>query len=342
MERSVRSVRWGRVLAAAGALALAFALRRVLWTLTVQLAAACLLLALALPLCRWLEKRMKPGLAASLSLVALGAVALALLLGVIPPLVGQFRLLSASLPELLRWGEEHLRTLTGWLERRGVDLLSLRDGLLGQLQQQAAGWVSGAAQGLRGMASSLGVVLLSPLIAYYLLRDRKRIAAALTLLVPVRHRARTVRALREMRRETAGFLRGQLVVSGAVGALTALGLLLIGSPGWLLWGLLMGIMEVVPYVGPWIAGVPAVLFSLQGGLLHALWTLAVIVTVQQLEGGLLSPRLLSGATRLHPLTILLTITAGGVVGGAWGMILSIPLVVSTRGALRGLRARGNM
>ncbi len=129
------------------------------------------------------------------------------------------------------------------------------------------------------------------------------------------------------------------MVSAAVGSLTAVGLLAVGSPGWLFWGLLMGMMEVVPYIGPWIAGVPAVLFALQGGVMHAVWVLVIIVAVQQLEGGLLSPRLLSGATRLHPLTILLSITAGGVVAGAWGMIFSVPLVVSLRGILRGLRVR---
>lgn len=340
MERgSIGSVRWGRVLAVAALAAAAYALRRVLGTLAVQLAAACLLLALALPLCRWLEKHMKPALAASVSLLALGAGAAIVLLGMIPPLVAQFRLLSSSLPDMLRWAEEHLQTLLGFLERRGVNLTSLRDGLMQQVQQQAGGWVSGAAQGLRSAASSLNVVLLSPLIAYYLLLDRRRIADGLMLLVPVRHRARTVRAMREMRRETAGFFRGQLVVSAAVGSLTAVGLLAVGSPGWLLWGLLMGMMEVVPYIGPWIAGVPAVLFALQGGVMHAVWVLVIIVAVQQLEGGLLSPRLLSGATRLHPLTILLSITAGGVVAGAWGMIFSVPLVVSLRGILRGLRVR---
>jgi predicted PurR-regulated permease PerM len=163
-------------------------------------------------------------------------------------------------------------------------------------------------------------------------------AAALTLLLPVKHRARGVRAAREMRRETAAFLRGQLLLSLSVGGLTALGLLLTGTPGWLLLGLLMGVMELVPYIGPAIAGTPAVLLALQNGWTSALWTLAVLFVVQQMEGTLLSPRLLAGATRLHPMTVLLLISAGGMLGGALGMVLVIPAVVAVRGALRGWRA----
>lgn len=73
----------------------------------------------------------------------------------------------------------------------------------------------------------------------------------------MKYRRAVVLAAREMRRETAGFLRGQLLLSGMVGLLTGLGLLLVGTPGWLVLGVLMGIMELIPYIGPIIAGIPA-------------------------------------------------------------------------------------
>lgn len=67
------------------------------------------------------------------------------------------------------------------------------------------------------------------------------------------------------------------------------------------------------------------LLALSGGWSRALWTLAVLVGVQQLEGGFLSPRMLSGATKLSPLTVLLSISAGGVLGGTRGMLLALPV-----------------
>ncbi len=323
--------------AALGALAL-IVCRKAVLALVVQLGAAYLLVGLALPLCRKLESRVKPGAAAALSLGAVALGAAALLLCLVPLIAGQVRQLSASLPGVIRWCGEKYQALQGWLFSRGVNLAPVESDLLGRLTQGAGVLAKGVARKLQQAASSLSTVVLSPLLAFYLLRDRRRVASFLTLMFPVRYRACAVRAVREMRRETAGYLRGQLLVSLFVGVLTALGLTLVGTPGSLLLGVLMGVMEMVPYIGPWIAGVPAVLLSLQHGLPKALWTVGVLFVVQQTEGTLLSPHLMSGCTRLHPAVVLLAISAGGVLGGAWGMMLALPCLVSIRGAVRGARA----
>ena len=337
MENAVRQRRLRAVMLLLPAAAAAFLLRGVLRELALQLGAAYLLMAMALPLCRLLERRLTPGISAVLAFTGLGAAAVALLLLLIPPLVRQFRQLSESLPALADWVRARLEAAQAMLLARGVDLSRVQARLTDQVQELAARIMTWAADAMSRTGAVMGRLFLAPLFAFYLLRDRRRIAENLTLLFPVQVRARAVRAAREMRRETAGFLRGQLLISGLVGVMTALGLLAVGTPGWLLLGLLMGVQELVPYIGPLIAGIPAVLLALQGGWARALWTLAVLVAVQQAEGSLLSPRLLSGATRLHPLLILLIISAGGFVAGAWGMLLALPLAVSIRGAVRGAR-----
>ena len=337
MER--RAARWNgrRAAILAAAAAILWLTRHVLWALLMQLMGGYALMAMALPLCRALEKRLKPGLAAALAFLALGVAAAGVLLGLIPPLVQQFRQVSAMFPAWLGWLEQRLAQGQSFLQERGVNLSPVRDEFFSTVSRYAGNAVSA----LAGMAAQtvriMSKLVLSPLIGFYLLRDRRQISSLLMMLLPVSWRARAARAGREMRRETAGFLRGQLLVSAFVGTLTSVGLMLIGTPGWLLLGLLMGVMELVPYIGPVIAGIPAVLLALQGGMGRALWALGVLVAVQQLEGGLLSPRLLSGATRLHPLLVLLAISAGGMLGGAMGMLLALPAVVSLRGAMRGLR-----
>lgn len=337
MQRRLERPQLRIMLLGLAALAAVILLRQVLWELLLQLAAAGILTALALPLVRLLEKHVRPGAAAALALAALGLGAAGVLLLLIPPLVRQFGQLSDALPALLTWGGEQLARVQALLARRGIDVQPMQERFLAQLQETAAAAVTLVAGKVRVTVSAVSRLFLAPLFAYYLLRDRRRLSAALTLAFPVPVRARAVRAAREMRRETVGFLRGQLMLSGFVGALTAVGLLLVGTPGWLVLGLLMGVLELVPYIGPFIAGIPAVLFALQRGLGQALWTLGVIVAVQQVEGTFLSPRLLSGATRLHPLAVLLSISAGGLIGGTWGMLLALPAVVSVRGALRGMR-----
>lgn len=313
----------------------AFLLREVLWALGIQLAAGALLMLLALPLCRLLERRLPPAAAAVTALLALGAGAAGLLILLLPPIVRQVQQLAADLPAIMAWAGEWWQRAADLLQSRGMDVSPVRDELFAMLSSRAGDIVSGLLSALSRLIGSVSRLLLAPLLAFYLLRDRRRIATGLTLLLPVQHRSQGVRAAREMRRETAAFLRGQLLLSLAVGALTALGLLLTGTPGWLLLGLLMGVMETVPYIGPVIAGVPAVLLSLRSGWGSAVWTLAVLFAVQQLEGVVLSPRLLAGATRLHPMAVLLLVSAGGMLAGPLGMVLVIPAVVSVRGALRG-------
>ena len=338
MERRTPAAAWRLPLAiGAGALA-AYLLRQVLAALAVQLGAAALLMAAALPLCRRLEKRMRPTAAAILSLLLLLAGTLLLLLLLLPPIIRQVSQLGAELPGLISRIRDIWQRALDWLRERNVDAAPLQGEIFSQLGSRAGEMVTILVNALRRIAGGVGRVLLSPLLAFYLLRDRRRIASGLTLLLPVSCRARGVRAVREMRRETAAFLRGQLLLSLAVGLMTALGLLVTGTPGWLLLGLLMGVMELVPYVGPVIAGLPAVLLSLRGGWLRALWTLAVLMGVQQAEGAILSPRLLAGATQLHPMAVLLLIPAGGILLGPLGMIAILPAVVALRGALRGWKA----
>ena len=106
--------------------------------------------------------------------------------------------------------------------------------------------------------------MLAPVFAFYLLRDRRRVADWLLSLLPPGRREMIVRIVREMGRESVGYLRGQLLVSLAVGGFTGLGLLLCGVPSWLLLGLLMGILELIPYVGPFLGGVLVALFAWPG------------------------------------------------------------------------------
>ena len=316
----------------------AFLLRRALIAVAVQLGAAALLMLISLPLCRLLEKRLKPTMAAILSLLLLFALAAGILLFFLPPALRQLRQLGAAAPGLLAWGKEAWQRLSGWFSLRGIDLAPVQEEFLSLVSSQAGAFVARAMNTLRRLLGSAGRLLLAPLLAFYLLRDRKRICAGLTLLLPVSCRARGVRAAREMRRETSAYLRGQLLLSLCVGGMTALGLLLTGTPGWLLLGLLMGVMEMIPYVGPFVAGLPAVLLALQNGWLRALWTLGTLVLVQQVEGAVLSPRLLGSATQMHPMAVLLLISAGGVLMGPVGMVAILPVVVGLRGALRGWRA----
>lgn len=326
------------------ALALLLALTwRPLSRLAWQLLLALILSAAALPLCRRMEKHMKRGIAA-LAAIGLIAAALLMLIGLlVPPILDQARLIIAQAPRFL----QEVQAL--WDRLREEEWLSALLGgknAPGQWLDRAAEWIAGSLPGLVNLAGAgldaVSRAFLSPLLAFYFLRDREIFCYQLSLWIPLRHRKRVLAALQGMARETGGYLRGQMLVSLAVGALTALGLFFVGVPAYLVLGILMGLCEWIPYVGPLIGGVPIAVFSLPLGLTSTLWALGVTAAVQQIEGFFLSPFLMAGATGLHPVYVVLLLSAGGLLLGLPGMALALPAFLCVRGGVRVFRTAKTM
>lgn len=326
---------WRRVVWLVPALALVVWQWSLVWQALVQLFLGMLVALAALPIMRWLEKKLPAGISASLAMAALSIGLIVLLLLLVPPLIAQGKQIVEMLPGLYNQISERVKAGQSWLEQNGMIVdENMKRSFLGQGQSILSGAASAAAGWLQGFMGSLSKWMLAPVFAFYFLRDRRRIGGWLIQLMPAHKRNLLVKILREMRRETAGYLRGQLMVSLVVGGLTALGLLLCGVPGWLLLGTAMGILELIPYVGPFLGGVLVFLFAWQEGISRLLWAMGVVLLVQQLEGGMLSPQLMSDATRLHPVVVLLCVMLGGTVGGVAGILLAVPVILCVRAALR--------
>lgn len=291
---------------------------------------------MALPLMKKLERRLPGSAAAAMAIAMLNAALAAVVFLLVPVLIRQGRELTALVPSLWQGAEEVAAKLQMWLERHGGSgmEMEMQSALLARGKEALGEAVPALVNRLRGMAGDVGQWLLAPVFGFYYLRDRRMFGRKLMMLLPVGWREPGVRMLKEMRRETACYLRGQLLISGAVGALTAAGLLLCGVPAWLALGAVMGVLELIPYVGPLIGGVAVALFTLPQGLWRTLWALGVVLAVQQAESSALAPGLISQTTRLHPTVILLCILLGGAAAGVAGILLSVPLVLCGRAALR--------
>ena len=324
-----------RWIAALAAIALLIWARALVWQAVGQLFLGMLVAMAALPIMKWLEKRVSSGLAASLAMTSLSVALIALLMMLAPSLIQQGRQLISLLPVLYGAAEALIQQAQAWFAQNGVMVdEQFKTTLLTRGQEMLSGAAPAVMGWAGGLAGSLGKWMLAPVFAFYFLKDRRRIGEWLLALVPVGKRGVTVRLLREMRRETAGYVRGQLMVSAVVGGLTAIGLLFCGVPAWLLLGVVMGVLELIPYVGPFLGGVLVALFSLPGGLGRTLWALGVVILVQQLEGGMLSPQLMSDATQLHPIAVVLCVMLGGTAAGMAGILLSVPLLLCARAAFR--------
>jgi predicted PurR-regulated permease PerM len=184
-----------------------------------------------------------------------------------------------------------------------------------------AGMALGATAG--GVANAL-VIIFS---GVYLAADPKMYRNGALRLLPPSRRAQVGRALDDAGRALRKWLVAQLIVMVAVGLMTGIGLALLGVPLSLSLGLLAGLLEFVPVVGPIAAGIPGVLLAFTNGPQTAFYVLLLYIAVQQIESNILTPLIQRWAVELPPVIALLSIVACGLLFGAMGVIFATPMAV---------------
>jgi predicted PurR-regulated permease PerM len=189
----------------------------------------------------------------------------------------------------------------------------------------------------RGVAliNVISLIVVTPVVAFYMLLDWDKMVAVCDQLVPPRHRS-DVRALaRDIDKALAGFLRGQSLVCLFLGVWYALGLSLIGLNFGFLIGVLAGILSFIPYVGSLTAFVLSIIVALVQSwpnLSLPIEAIAVVSTGLFLDGNILSPRLVGDAVGLHPVWLMFALFAFGSLFGFTGLIIAVP-VAATLGVI---------
>lgn len=289
------------------------------------------------PLCRRFEHGgLRPAVAASLSVLCFLLVAVVLIAAFVPYLV------THSI-DLIRWNTPTLTALLqqagGFMEQIGFQVFQ-RQGtadLIGAMMTRATAMI--ARLGMSAAAQT-GRFAFSLVVAYYLLRERRIVANRLLLCLRYTWRAPFLTAMCGCRNALMGYLSGVWKTSLFVTAATYLGLRFLGIRDALLLSLFMGVLEILPYIGPVLAAIPILLSAVPMGLNRTLLALAVVVLVQQVEGNFISPYFTASSTSIHPLTALVSVFALGSLLGLWGILLAVPLVVTLRSVLWSVRQAG--
>ncbi len=308
------------------------------------------LLALALayllsPLVAWLERRrVNRGLA--ILLVALPpAIGLAVLLALAGPQVWDqaVRLVSATprfvsrLVEFLDGFRTRLAALPFLTLEQQTWIHDLDAQQLALLVQQnadavlraVAEWALAFLRRLGTLVGFLGYVVVTPVVAFYVLRDWQPLLTFLEGLIPPARRPAVVAFIEEYDTSLGKFFRGQLLEAAIVGTLTGIGLAVLGVPSALLLGIVAGLCNLVPYVGMVISVIPALVVALTmpspiDGLLRVG---GVYLVVQFIDGSVTGPRILGGSVGLHPVVTMLALVLGGAMLGFAGLLLAVPLAV---------------
>jgi predicted PurR-regulated permease PerM len=176
-----------------------------------------------------------------------------------------------------------------------------------------------------GLLELLLIFILGPLLALYLLIDLPQLQRDLLHLVPEDHRDEFSDLGSKIGRAVGGFFRGQLLVALLVGILSSLGFALVGLDFWLIIGAIAGFTNLIPLVGPFIGGgLGFIVGTITEGFDVGLYAALVALVVQQIDNHIISPNVMKRTVKLHPVTVMLSLLAGGTLAGFWGVLLAVP------------------
>jgi predicted PurR-regulated permease PerM len=260
------------------------------------------------------------------------------------PISDQAQRFGDDVPSLIHDANHRLADLQRWLDREGIDIEVKKQGepALRTLQEKVVGGTSdivsfGGGLLTRLVTAGLGLVLIVVLSVYMLLYG-ERIGALVRRLMPPGDGTPEDDFPRRVQRAVSGYVRGQVLFSVAMGLGAGLGLWVFGLLGVfedgrtyaLAFGIFFGLMELVPFVGPFLGALPPVLVALFQDPLTALWVALLFVGLQQIEGHIVAPQVFGHALRINPLLVIFALLVGGEIYGVVGALVALPIAAVLR------------
>jgi predicted PurR-regulated permease PerM len=308
---------------------------------------------LVLPLVNFLDRRMPSrlrdrNLSRPLSIIVVYLIIILFIAGnfafLIPPVVEQGQVLWNQMPELAakgralgaEWLGKYQEAIPLDIQQRIQSNLEKLAGTIGQALQE------GTTRTVSFISSTLGFflgVLVIPFWLFYILHDEIKVREGVLALIPDRIEPDLLNILRITDDIFSAYIRGQLILCLFIGGLATIGLLIVGVDFALLLGLIAGAFEILPFVGPILGAIPAVIVAALQSPMTALWTLVVFIIIQQIENLFLAPRIASESVKLHPALVMVVLVVGNEALGLWGMLLAVPLAAVIRDVFKYLYLR---
>lgn len=285
------------------------------------------------PACDWLEKK---GLSRTLAttvltggflLLSVGAVLLLvpLVAGQVAGLVGQVSSwitnLQDRLPDILATIQDHVD------DELMSEIKKILAGSAKELVQWVGRALSGLITGVDALINLTSLLVITPVVTFYLLRDWDRLVTLIDSWLP-KHYAETIREqVGEVDRTLSGFVRGQSSVCAVLGIFYAVALTLSGLKFGLVIGLAAGLLSFIPFVGSGVGFVASVgmAFLQFDGWVNIAIVAAIFVVGQAVEGNFLTPKLVGDRVGLHALWVIFALLAGGLLFGFVGILLAVPV-----------------
>lgn len=265
-----------------------------------------------------------------ITLAALLIVVLALLL-VIPTLIDQFSNLVNTAPELLQQLRTFIAERFPKLFEASSPLRDAMDALGATLQERGGALVQSVLSSALSVVNVIMVLVIAPVVAFYLLYDWDNMIAAIDDMLPRDHAPTIRRLASEVNATLASFVRGMGTVCLILGTYYAVALMVVGLQFGLVVGFIAGMLTFIPYLGAILGGALAIglaLFQFWGDWM-SIGLVAVIFFIGQIvEGNVLTPKLVGSSVGLHPVWLLLALSVFGALFGFVGMLVGVPVAAA--------------
>jgi predicted PurR-regulated permease PerM len=269
-------------------------------------------------------------------LVLFGAVTV-MLAWLVPRFSQQVTQISGQAPVYMKAVQEHAQKLTAVYDRFGLPQNARQEieralaTLGGSIEAGARRWL----MTIVGLFAYLPWLVLIPILAFFLLKDGQAFRRnALTTLPAGRWRSYGVQLFDRVDEALAAYIRAQLLACLIVGTVVGIGFTLLGVPYPVILGVVAGLAEFIPLVGPVIVAVVAALIAALQAPILALWVLVFLGVLRITEDYVVYPRLVGHTIDLHPLAIILAVLAGAELAGVIGVFLSVPVLAVLSAAYR--------
>jgi predicted PurR-regulated permease PerM len=252
----------------------------------------------------------------------------------------------------LTGAEQDIERLQGWLDGHGLEGLKIQDQVDKLLSDVSAGQLSGYVQDALAFAQGaavsaivlLFVIVLVVVISVYMLLDMPRLEVAIDRRFPPHG---GLPLTQRIERALWGYVRGQVILSTVIGLSAGVGMWILGTTGLvdgaqryaLLFGVWTALIEVIPYIGPWLSSVPPSIYALAVDPVGFLWVALLFVFIYQLEGHVVVPNVMANALRLHPLLVIFGLLAGAELYGIPGVLVALPTMAASRAIWEFFRER---
>jgi predicted PurR-regulated permease PerM len=305
-----------------------------------------------MPLVNWLDRHMPArlrrwhisrALAIVLTYVLLLAILAGLVAFVVPMLTQQIDYLVANWPSLVDraqgWGRQGWNWYQTLPETWRATIETNLKGLLGDVMTTVQNGVVSTVRTVFGTVSFIIGLVVVPFWVFYILHDESKVNKGVIGVFPERVRADLVAIARLVDDVLSAYIRGQFLLMLFVGGMAMIACFIIGVPFAVVLGLIAGLLEVLPYVGPILGAIPATLVALLASPSKALWLVIAFIAIQQVENLVLVPRVAGKSVKLHPALVMVVLVIGNELGGFVGMIMAVPAAAIIRDLFKYLYLR---